>query len=566
MPQRNAVFAATLVDALHRSGVHHACVTPGSRSTPLAVALSESAVIDWSHHDERSSAFFALGLARATGRPVLVVTTSGTAAAELHPALVEARHGRVPLIAVTADRPFELRDVGAPQTIDQQGLFGPTVLWSHDTAVPDPTQVAPAHVAALAARLVLEATGPPAGPVHLNLRFREPLITAGPVAAEATVVPRVHPVVVAPGPESVAEVAAAVAGRRGVLVAGPIDDPGIPEAAARFAAAMGWPILADPLSGLRRGPHDRGKVLAASDALGWAGWIDRADPDVVVRVGALPTSKPVARWLEAHRDRVQVLVDPTGWRDPTASATHVVRADPTLTLEALAGLASPTAPQWIERWLEADRTAAAALHGFVDAEPFPNEPAVARLVAEAAPEGSTLWVASSMPVRDIDAVLLPGGRTLTVRANRGANGIDGFLSTVLGWAAASGAATALSGDLSLLHDIGALATARRLGLPVRIVVIDNDGGGIFHLLPQAGHPAFERHWGTPHGLDLTAIAAAFGVPAETVTTADRLSRLLEAPPEGPSLVRIPTDRAANADLHRRMRASVAAALGGQSDE
>jgi len=562
VPDRNAIYAATLIDALHRSGVAHACITPGSRSTPLALALAGSAITDWSHHDERSSAFFALGIARTTRRPVVIVTTSGTAAAELHPALIEARHAGVPLIAITADRPFELRDVGAAQTIDQQGLFGRSVKWAHDTAVPDPAVTGPAHVAALAARLVAEATTPPAGPVHLNLRFREPLMPPGPVHPERVAVPRVVAGRLELTAAAIDALAEQMAGRRGLVMAGPQDDPEVPAAVVAFAAACGWPILADPLSGVRAGTHDLSQVLTASDALGWAGFIDSAAPEVVVRFGAIPTSKPAGQWLERHRDATQILIDPTGWRDPTASAGVVVRADPAATLAALAqAVASPTDPTWIERWRSADSAACAALHDLIDVAPFPNEPAIARTVVESVPDRGMLWVASSMPIRDLDTVMRPVARPLTVRANRGANGIDGFLSTVLGAASATVAPTiGLAGDLSVLHDLGALATAARLGIPATLVAVNNDGGGIFHLLPQAGHPHFERYWGTPHGLDLAAVATALGVKSEVVIDEERLAELVSATAHRPRFVEVRTDRTENADLHRRIRRVVADAV------
>lgn len=562
MPSRNAIYATTLVEALRRSGVEHACVTPGSRSTPLALALADSPITDWSHHDERSSAFFALGIARSTGRPVIVVTTSGTAAAELHPAVVEARYGRVPLIVITADRPFELRDVGAPQTIDQQDLFGRSVKWSHDVEVPEPAVGGPEAIAALAARLVAEAGAIPAGPVHLNVRFREPLLPPEPVAPPQVMVPRVIGGIPQITPQAIAEVVDVVTGRRGLVIAGPQDDAAVAPAAAALAQAAGWPILADPLSGLRRGSHDLTRVLAASDALGWAGVIEESAPEIVIRFGAIPTSKPISQWLERHRHVPQILIDPAGWRDPTASASLVIRADPAATLSALArGIGEAVDARWLDRWHRADIAAATALHRFLDDAPFPNEPAITRSVADAMPAGATLWVASSMPVRDLDAVLRPDPRPLDVRANRGANGIDGFISTALGAAAVTSTpVVALAGDLSVLHDIGALATAARLQIPATIVAINNDGGGIFHLLPQAGHPHFERHWGTPHGLALARVAEAMGLAAEAVTTRERLESLLAHPVDHPRFIEVETDRTANAELHREMRKAVAAAL------
>ncbi|MBI5157117.1 MAG: 2-succinyl-5-enolpyruvyl-6-hydroxy-3-cyclohexene-1-carboxylic-acid synthase [Acidimicrobiia bacterium] len=557
MSNRNAAFSVTLVAALRRLGVEHACVTPGSRNTPLSLALADSAITDWSHHDERSSAFFALGIARTTGRPVLIVTTSGTAAAELHPALAEAIEGRVPLIAITADRPLRLRGVGAPQTIDQEDLFGPSVKWSLDVEAPGDASTA----SPLATRLWEAATQPPAGPVHLNLRFDEPLMPAGKASAAASELTAATPTADA-GPDAaqVRAAAALLSGRRGVIVAGPDHDPAVPPAAAALAAALGWPILADPLSGVRAGSHDLGAVLGASDALGWSGFLEAGGIEAVVRFGAIPTSKPVAEWLAAHGDRPQVFIEPAGRRDPAGTANPILRTGVAATLTALAGQVTTPAPaDWLARWRRADAAAAAAIDTVLQAASFPNEPAIARVVSAALPDPAVLWVASSMPVRDLDAVMTPTPRRVRVMANRGANGIDGFISTALGSAAVSGVPTvALAGDLSVLHDVGALATMARLGIPLTVVVVNNDGGGIFHLLPQAGHPHFERHWGTPHGLEFAAIAAAFGVPAERVTTADRLAALLGQ--GGPQLMDVRTNRAENAELHREIRRRVAEAV------
>jgi 2-succinyl-5-enolpyruvyl-6-hydroxy-3-cyclohexene-1-carboxylate synthase len=350
-----------------------------------------------------------------------------------------------------------------------------------------------------------------------------------------------------------------IAGRPGLVMAGPQDDPEVPAAAVALAMACGWPVFADPLSGVRAGTHDLSHVLTASDALGWAGFIDAAAPEVVVRFGAIPTSKPAGQWLERHRDVSQILIDPAGWRDPTASASLVVRADPAAVLAALAKtITSATDPSWIERWRAADSAACAVLHDLIDAEAFPNEPAIARTVVESVPDGGVLWVASSMPIRDLDTVMRPVARSLTVRANRGANGIDGFVSTVLGAASASAAPTiGLAGDLSVLHDLGALASAARLGIPMTLVTVNNDGGGIFHLLPQAGNPHFERHWGTPHGLDLAAVAAALGVESEIVTDRGRLAELVSTAAHRPRFIEVRTDRTENAALHRRIRKAVA---------
>jgi 2-succinyl-5-enolpyruvyl-6-hydroxy-3-cyclohexene-1-carboxylate synthase len=562
--ERNYAFVVPLVRALAAAGVAHACVTPGSRSTPLALSLAEEpGITDWPHHDERSSGFFALGIGRATLFPAVAVCTSGTAAAEFLPAVTEARHGRVPLIVITADRPADLQGVGAPQTIDQAAIYGAAVKWSCDLEPPAPGEAAAGLAAALAARLVAGALEMPPGPVHLNLRFREPLVPTGPVPPAGALPPVVLAGRPAPSPTAVSRLAALVAGRRGLLVCGPQDDPALPAAAAACAAACGFPLVADPLSGVRAGTHDLSRVMAAADPLAGAGWLRRASPEVVVRVGALPTSKPLWQWLGEHPEVPQVLIDPAGWRDPGASLSLVIRADPAATLEALAAAGPHPAPAaWQEEWRRADRAAAGAIDRILAETPFPNEPEVARLLAEALPPGGLLAVASSMPIRDLDAFFPARPAPLRIIGNRGAAGIDGFLSTGLGAAAASGApACLLSGDLSALHDLTALGTAARLGIRADIVVLHNDGGAIFHFLPQAAFPAhFERHWGTPHGLDFVAAAKAFGVDARRIAERADLAATLAAPGPGPRLLEVRTQRAANFDLHRRLRRAVDEAL------
>jgi 2-succinyl-5-enolpyruvyl-6-hydroxy-3-cyclohexene-1-carboxylate synthase len=562
--ERNYGFTVPLVRALASLGVAHACVTPGSRSTPLALVLArEPGITDWPHLDERSSAFFALGIARVTGFPALAVCTSGTAAAEFLPAVVEARHARVPLILITADRPADLLGVGAPQTIDQAGIYGTAAKWSLDLEPPAPGEAAPGFAAALAARLVAIALDAPPGPVHLNLRFREPLVPEGPWPSEVEAVPTILPGRLLPPPDAVARLAGLVDGRRGLLVCGPQDDPALPGAAAACAAALGWPILADPLSGARAGAHDLSRLIATGDPLATAGWLGREAPEVVVRVGALPTSKPLWKWLGEHPAVPQVLLDPTGWRDPGATLSMAVRADPTATLEALAAAAPRPAPDdWLETWHRADDAAATALDAALAEAPFPNEPGVVRVLAEALPAGSLLAVASSMPIRDVDAFFPARPAPVHFLANRGAAGIDGFLSTGFGAAAVAGVpACLLCGDLSALHDLTALGTAARLGIQATVVVVHNDGGGIFHFLPQADFPEhFERHWGTPHGLDFVAAAQAFGVAATRVERRGELADAVAAAPEGPRLLEVRTDRTENFALHRRLRRAVEEAL------
>jgi 2-succinyl-5-enolpyruvyl-6-hydroxy-3-cyclohexene-1-carboxylate synthase len=559
---RNYRFTASLTSALASLGVVHVAITPGSRSTPLALALSnESAIRDWPHHDERSAAFFALGAAKVTRTPAMVACTSGTAVAELFPAITEARYGRVPLIAITADRPSELLGTGAPQMIDQGGLFASTVKWSRDLdiaeGVPDPAE--------LALQMVTAAMGSPAGPVHLNLRFREPLVpTEKPNGLMSQ--PQM-PEIPEPDVDTdlIRRITDAAGGRRTVVVCGPQDDPALPSVVGRWATAAGVPVIADPLSRLRAGGHDRNRIVATGDALAWTGFLDRARPEVVIRIGALPTSKALWTWFAVNHDVTQILIDVEGRPDPTGSGSTIVRADP-VALFGDQGFAIRPAPAgWSELWEEADRTAASAVRDTVDSLPFPNEPAVAQIVAGNVPDRSILHVASSMPIRDIDTVLSSTERPIWVTANRGVNGIDGFLSSGLGMAASGlGPTFMLAGDLSALHDLTALGAASRMQIPATIVVINNDGGGIFHFLPQSGFEAavFERHWGTPHGIDFVRAAEMFGVEAGRIEDRDGLQDAVSREPDRPMLIEVRTDRRANVGIHEELRDAVSAAVAG----
>jgi 2-succinyl-5-enolpyruvyl-6-hydroxy-3-cyclohexene-1-carboxylate synthase len=567
-------FALTLVDELARAGVTDACLAPGSRSAPLALALAEHPGITVHVHlDERSAAFFALGAAKRSGRPVAVVCTSGTAAANFHPAVLEADQARTPLLVLTADRPPELRGTGANQATDQLKLYGPAVRWFCEVGVPADDPAAGRYWRSLASRAVAEATGPPPGPVHLNLAFAEPLVPPGlggdpaPGRPDGAPWTKAPPAGRAADPGDVAALAEAVrANPRGLLVAGwGVDlDPGVVDG---FAAAAGWPVLADPLSGARRGPA---AVSAYDGLLRAPGFAAAHRPGLVVRVGAAPTSKALTGWLDESVP--QVLVDPAGgWLDPGRAASLRLTADPSALLAAVTarlgatGPASPVRP-WLREWLEAERLAREAIDGLLDdwAEPF--EGRVARDLVAWMPDGGTLVVGSSMPVRDVDAFAAPRDGLRFV-ANRGLSGIDGFVATALGVAAAgTEPVAALCGDLTLLHDASSLLGAAGRPRGVVLVVCDNDGGGIFSFLPQARLPAelFEPLFGTPHGLDLTAVAAAARVPVTVVEKAAGLVPALDAALAGGGtrLVVVRGDRAANLARHRAVTEAVAAAVGG----
>ena len=587
------------VDELARSGITDAVICPGSRSTPLALALrAHSGLRCRVLLDERAAGFFALGLAKASRRPVAVLCTSGTAAVNLAPAVVEAYYGRVPLVVLTADRPAELRDRGAPQTIDQLRLYGGHVKWFVEVPVVGCTTDELAHVRSLAGRAAATALASPSGPVHLNFAVREPLIPSsslGPVADS----PGDRPVLAGPNAPFVDAIAgrpmlaageiAAFADRvaateRGLIVAGPQDDPGLPAVLARLAAATGFPLLADPLSQARVGPHDRSLMVATGDLLARPGrWFDAHRPELVLRFGAMPTSKPILQMLQATRPTLVVVDEGGGWRESALLPATFVHADAAGFADGLAaelrgrnggpGASTSSPSRWTADWLAADRAAADALAEWLSRPPVATEsfePRPFAILTELMPDGGILWAGSSMPVRDMDAYLPSGQRAIRCYSNRGANGIDGVVSTALGAAASeTGPVVLVVGDISFLHDLNALVAARLHHLSATIVLVNNDGGGNFSFLPQAatddpgvGLPgAYEELFGTPHGIEFGPIVRALGAEHSVAGAAElgpALARSIGA--AGVRVIEIRTDRARNLALHREATAAVATAL------
>jgi 2-succinyl-5-enolpyruvyl-6-hydroxy-3-cyclohexene-1-carboxylate synthase len=581
------LFVDAFVDELARSGVRHACFAPGSRSTPLVLELArEPRIRLWDHLDERSAAFFGLGLAKALREPVALVCTSGTAAANLLPAVVEARYSGVPLLVLTADRPAELRDVGAPQAIDQLRLYGTHTKWFVEVALPEATPLLLRYVRALAARAVATAQEEPAGPVHLNFPFREPLL---PLAAEPPSVSGTEALgwLGRPAAEPFARVlhglrqldtslarklAELLAGLpRGAIVAGPQPDETLPPALARLAATLGYPILADPLSQSRCGRHDRSLVVDAYDAFLRDPLLSEAlAPQVVLRVGAVPTSKPLLHYLERHAGARQIMVSTSGWPDPLHLAGYVVQAEPAALARALlsqlAALDYQPDDDWREIWRAVDRQARATIVEELGRLEEPFEGRVFAELTELLPDGATLVVGNSMPVRDLDAFLPSTERTIRFLANRGANGIDGVVSTALGAAAAlAGPLVLVIGDLSFYHDMNGLLAARRHGLRATIVLLNNDGGGIFSFLPQAEHgEQFERLFGTPHGLDFRHAAALYGLSYTRVERWPAFRKAIRASlaGQGVAVIELPTERGRNVELHRQIWQAVAHACRG----
>jgi 2-succinyl-5-enolpyruvyl-6-hydroxy-3-cyclohexene-1-carboxylate synthase len=544
-----ATFCATLVDEWVRRGVRHAVVAPGSRSTPMAVALAMRADLAVHVvHDERAAAFVALGLG-LDGVPAVLLCTSGTAAANFHPAVVEAGLSDVPMLVLTADRPPELREVGAAQTIDQTGLFGRSVRWFHDPGVPD--RAAASSWRSLSRR-AHEASA--SGPVHLNLPFREPLVgTAGELPAAVPGLRRGAPRTATTDVRLHADgVPDPLESERGVILAG--GRSGVrPDEVAALAAATGWPVLADPLSGCRR----LDAAVTAFDALlRHDGFADDHRPEVIIRLGRPAASKSLGTWV-ASSGATLVQVGGPGVIDPD----HRVGVSlPASAVGALADQADSFdhSRDWVTSWTSASQRAERVIEKFLGDLDALSEPGVARVAAESVPDGGRLVVASSMPVRDLEWF---GGAAAVAHANRGANGIDGVVSTALGLALHDRPVVALVGDIAFLHDGGALTALAHRRADLRIVVVDNDGGGIFSFLPQASALAgerFEQLFGTPHGTDVVAVARAHGLDADTVTTGEALGERLGG--RGPTVTRVPTDRASNVAIHAAINAAVADAL------
>ncbi|MFN2388289.1 MAG: 2-succinyl-5-enolpyruvyl-6-hydroxy-3-cyclohexene-1-carboxylic-acid synthase [Actinomycetota bacterium] len=554
----NEAFARCLVDEWVRLGVGHACISPGSRSAPLALALVARPEIRC--HvliDERSAAFFALGIAREGRSPVPVLCTSGTAVANLHPALAEARHGGVPLIALTADRPPELRGTGANQTVDQIKMFGDAVKWFVDTGVPEQEPHSVRYWRSLACRAWFEASGLPAGPVHLNVPLREPLVPAADHPAfPFSLAGRDHG---APwtraargtrhaSDDEISSVVETITGTtRGVIVVGASQTDASP--LLELGRRAGWPILAEPASNLRV----PGTIGSYDGLLRAPGFVDHHRPDVALRVGRLGLGRPLSRYLA---DVPQIALDEEGiWHDEQRMAVKVITADLADVCGRVSRQLEERPSPWLDRWVAADAAALSAIRSALEADDLVSEPRTARDLARHLPDESDLVVGSSMPVRDLDSFMEP--RTaLRIFANRGVNGIDGFVSTTLGIAASSGRPTfSLVGDLAFLYDQNGLLYPDRARLDVTFVVLNNDGGGIFSFLEQAGVSDFERVFGTPHGIDLGRVAAVYGCGFDRLERISDLPGLLGAG-AGPRIIEATTTREGNVATHDRIWAAV----------
>ena len=557
-----ATFCATLVDEWLHCGVRHAVVSPGARSTPIALEIANRQEIEMHiFHDERSAAFAALGIAKASGVPAILVCSSGTAAVEFHPAVVEAHHSETPILICTADRPAELQGVGAPQTIDQQNLYGVAIRKFVNAEVADDSE---SHTWRHIARdLFATSLGDVQGPVHLNLRFREPLMgfatNLPPRSASDAVITKK---VALPSSRSLRKLNKALESENGLIIAGPENYR--VESILRLAETLGWPIIADPRSGTRV-PNKL--VVAGADAiLRDEDFSKRLRPDVVLRFGTLPASKVVNSWLSGSGANQVVITTTPSLTDPDRQCSLHIVSDID---ELCAGLVSVHSKEsirnrslsWLDKWIAAEDSAQKAINAALADEPGLTEPGVARAIYALVPEASHLVVSSSMPIRDVEWFGAPRNG-LRVHANRGANGIDGVVSTAVGVALATRQPTTLLiGDIALLHDVNGLINLASRKIDLRIVVIDNNGGGIFSFLHQAqalDEAKFEKIFGTPHDANIKMLAQAHQINTHELTNISDLAEVLSQ--RGPWLARVVTDRQENVKVHERINQMVASNL------
>lgn len=605
MAGHNDQFTAYLnafVDELARAGVRHIVISPGSRSTPLALlAAHHQHITVWMNIDERSAGFFALGMAKASRAPVALLCTSGTAAANYMPAVVEASLARVPLIVLTADRPHEQRDIGAAQTINQVNLYGHHVKWFVDMPIPEPTPLLIKQAKMVAARAVATALSGPRGPVHLNFPLREPLIpnlAANYNEAEADAALQaatnesitVNRGVSVVDESVISELAAQLAAiPKGLIVCGPHDEPVFATSVVALAAQLDYPIIADPLSQLRSGEHDLSPVIDTYDAfLRDEAVATKYEPEVIIRFGAMPVSKSLQLFLTRHEHVRHIIVEePHGWRDPVLLATDVIYAEANAFCRALSSqldglLASRTEARqgetilgeakqseakqakqaWLEQWQQTQKTTARVLYEASDYDALFEGRLFVELQA-ILPNETALFVGNSMPIRDLDAFYRADDKHIRMLANRGANGIDGLVSTALGISAAGLRTVLVIGDVSFYHDLNGLLAAKQHGLDITIIVVNNDGGGIFSFLPQAQHPQhFELLFGTPLGLDFEHVVTMYGGTFSRVSSWGDFRQAFATSMEqgGLQVIEVPTDRQSNVDMHKQIWPKVSDAI------
>ncbi|MEH7414617.1 2-succinyl-5-enolpyruvyl-6-hydroxy-3-cyclohexene-1-carboxylic-acid synthase [Neobacillus drentensis] len=561
-------FIAAFVSELVLTGITDVIVSPGSRSTPMAMVMAEHPDLNVHIHvDERSAAFFGLGMAKAKNTPVAILCTSGTAAANYFPAIVEAKYSRVPLLVLTADRPHELREVGAPQAIDQLHLYGHQVKWFADMALPEKSKEMLRYARTICARAASIATQAPAGPVHLNFPFREPLIpkmdkNLFALSERPKGYVKVHNGDITISEEEFKGIAGELRGKeKGIIVCGNLDDEKFAKAVTELGAKLNYPILADPLSQLRSGSHPLENIIEAYDT-----FLRNEDaksflkPDVVLRFGAMPVSKALTIFLKENHGADQYVIDGGGgWRDPSVLSTNMIFCNETMFCEKLvSNLDTVISSVFLDDWKKVNQLTKEHMAVIRDVREL-SEGKLFYQLADLLPEEATLFVGNSMPIRDLDSFFLNNDKSIKVMANRGANGIDGTVSTAIGAAVYSKPLYLVLGDLTFFHDLNGLIAAKLYDIDIHIILVNNNGGGIFSFLPQSEHPKhFELLFGTPLNLNFEHAVKMFNGKYSKISNWDELRTLLTQShhEKGIHVYEIETNRDRNRDEHRELWRSV----------
>ncbi|MCA1056792.1 2-succinyl-5-enolpyruvyl-6-hydroxy-3-cyclohexene-1-carboxylic-acid synthase [Rossellomorea aquimaris] len=558
--QRLTQYLAAFIDELTANGVEEVVISPGSRSTPLALLFTHHpGVRTYINVDERSAAFFGLGIAKAKNKPVVILCTSGTAAANYYPAVVEARYAKVPLIVLTADRPHELREVGAPQAINQIDLYGKHVKWSVDMALPESTPGILKYAKASATRGVGLSLSAPAGPVHFNFPIREPLI---PALEDVTFTNNQSEKRVSSGvrgltPDMRDDLSRTLREKRdGLIICGPGLDPSALESITDFSEHYGFPIIADPLSQVRSGSHPKDGVIETYDAFLKVKEVnEELHPELIIRFGAMPVSKPLTLFLKGLKDIPHWVVSSgEEWQDPIARATEFIYCDERsfcMDLQTGAGI-NHEEKEWMNKWKSVNDSSRRILK---DGDQPWNEGKAVKQLIEHLPDGASIFASNSMPIRYIDTYFFNSEKSVSVYANRGANGIDGVVSTALGMSTVQAPIYLLIGDLAFFHDLNGLLAAKKYNLDMTIVVMNNNGGGIFSYLPQASDGThFEELFGTPMDLDFSSAAAFYGASYTLVKEEEEYSEALKHAEgqKGINIIEVLTNREENVAIHRKM--------------
>ncbi|MCH1625438.1 2-succinyl-5-enolpyruvyl-6-hydroxy-3-cyclohexene-1-carboxylic-acid synthase [Fredinandcohnia quinoae] len=563
-------YVASFVDELVRVGVNDVIISPGSRSTPMAILMAEHPTMNVTINiDERSAAFYALGVAKAKQKPVAILCTSGTAAANYFPAIVEAFNARIPLIVLTADRPHELRDVGAPQAIDQNQLYGNFAKWFVEMAIPEDAEQMLKYVRTVAGRAAGKAMSAPAGPVHLNFPFREPLVPNlemnnlwGQGRQERT--KHVNILVGKPkiDEDEIGHIVSIVKNvTKGLIVCGAHDDHEFVDVVTQLAEKLQFPIVADPLSQLRSGEHSKSLIIDGYDTiLRNPEFCDVYNPELIIRFGAMPVSKALMQYIQKQPKATQIVVDGDGgWREPTLTATEMVYCDEVEFCNTLIKMTTEKdRSDWVDTWVHINNIVKESSSSIEDEQSL-FEGRVFTELQEIIPRDATLFVGNSMPIRDLDTFFTNNEKQLKIMGNRGANGIDGIVSTALGVSSQNPHTILVIGDLSFYHDLNGLLAAKQHHLDITIVIINNDGGGIFSFLPQSAEEKhFEALFGTPIGLDYEHVVNMYGGTFNRVKNWEGFRTAINnsITSKGLSVVEVKTDRKENVAIHRKMWSKV----------